>query len=100
PSGMEFFEREAAAKTFDYCVKVLNSPITTVLTEGMDAFLLCELDGNDEEVLMRDAERVMKVVEGFHCGEVLFADTTAQKDELWKLRKNISPALHWYCLNK
>lgn len=100
PSGMEFFEREAAAKTCDYCVKVLNSPITTVLRDDMDAYLLCELDGNDEEVLMRDAERVMQVVEQFQSGEILFADTTAQKDELWKLRKNISPALHWYCLNK
>lgn len=100
PSGVEFFEKEAAAKTYEYCEKVLNSPITTRLTDGMESYLLCELDGNDEEVLMRDAERVMSVVEKFNSGEVLFADTTAQKEELWKLRKNISPALHWYCLNK
>src|SRR5690349_2697568 len=100
PSGMEFFEREAAAKTCEYCLKVLNSPITTNMPEGMDAFLLCELDGNDDEVLMRDAERVMAVVEQFQAGEILFADSTAQKDELWKLRKNISPALRWNCLNK
>jgi glycolate oxidase len=100
PSGMEFFEREAADKACIYCTKVLNSPITTNLPEGMDAFLLCELDGNDDEVLMRDAERVMAVAEKFQSGEILFADSTAQKDELWKLRKNISPALHWYCLNK
>ena len=100
PSGVEFFEKEAAAKTYEYCEKVLNSPITTRLTDGMESYLLCELDGNDDEVLMRDAERVMSVVEKFNSGEVLFADTTAQKEELWKLRKNISPALHWYCLNK
>lgn len=100
PSGVEFFEKEAAAKTYEYCEKVLNSPITTRLTDGMESYLLCELDGNDDEVLMRDAERVMSVVEKFNSGEVLFADTAAQKEELWKLRKNISPALHWYCLNK
>jgi glycolate oxidase len=100
PSGMEFFEKEAAAKTFDYCEKVLNSPVTTKLTEGMNAYLLCELDGNDEEVLMRDAERVMGVVEKFECGEVLFAETAAQKAELWKIRKNISPAVNWYTLTK
>lgn len=100
PSGMEFFEREAAAKTFDYCAKVLNSPVTTTLTENMNAYLLCELDGNDEEVLMRDAERVMAVVEQFEVGEVLFAESTAQKDELWKIRKNISPAVNWYTLTK
>ena len=100
PSGMEFFEREAAAKTFDYCVKVLNSPVTTQLPEGFNAFLLVELDGNDEEVLMRDAERVMTVVEKFEAGEVLFADSAAQKEELWKIRKNISPAVNWYTLTK
>ncbi len=100
PSGVEFFEREAAAKTFDYCERVLNSPVTTKLTPGMDAYLLCELDGNDEEVLMRDAERVMNVVEKFNAGEVLFAESAAQKDELWKIRKNISPAVNWYTLTK
>jgi glycolate oxidase len=67
PSGMEFFEKEAAAKTFDYCDKVLNSPVTTKLIDGMNAYLLCELDGNDEEVLMRDAERVMGVVENLRA---------------------------------
>lgn len=100
PSGMEFFEKEAATKTFEYCEKVLNSPVTTRLTDGMNAYLLCELDGNDEEVLMRDAERVMAVVEKFQSGEVLFAESTAQKEELWKIRKNISPAVNWYTLTK
>ncbi|MCE7863075.1 MAG: FAD-binding protein [Bacteroidetes bacterium CHB5] len=100
PSGMEFFEREAALKTYAYCDKVLNSPVTTKLVDGMDAYLLCELDGNDEEVLMRDAERVMNVVEKFQSGEVLFAESNAQKEELWKVRKNISPAVNWYTLTK
>lgn len=100
PSGMEFFEKEAAAKTFEYCEKVLHSPVTTKLTYGMNAYLLCELDGNDEEVLMRDAERVMNVVEKFQSGEVLFAESNAQKEELWKIRKNISPAVNWYTLTK
>lgn len=99
PSGMEFLKR-SCRKTFDYCDKVLNSPVTTKLIDGMNAYLLCELDGNDEEVLMRDAERVMGVVEKFESGEILFADTDAQKAELWKIRKNISPAVNWYTLTK
>jgi len=100
PSGMEFFEKEAATQTFEYCEKVLHSPVTTKLTEGMNAYVLCELDGNDEEVLMRDAERVMGVVEKFQSGEVLFAESAAQKEELWKIRKNISPAVNWHTLTK
>lgn len=100
PSGMEFFEREAGIKTIDYCAQVLNSPVTTQLPENMEAYLLCELDGNDEEVLMRDAERVMAVVEKFETGEVLFADSALQKEELWKIRKNISPAVNWKTVTK
>lgn len=100
PSGVEFFEREAGIKTIEYCEKVLNSPVTTQLPENMGAYLLCELDGNDEEVLMKDAERVMAVVENFETGEVLFADSALQKDELWKVRKNISPAVNWKTVTK
>lgn len=100
PSGMEFFEREAALKTIDYVEKIYASKVTTQFPEAMDAYLLCELDGNDEEVLMRDAERVMNVLEKFQCGEILFAETSAQKEELWKIRKNISPAVNAYSLTK
>jgi glycolate oxidase len=100
PSGMEFFEREAAMKTIDYCEKIYATKVTTPFPENMDAYLLCELDGNDDEILMRDAERVMNVVENFQAGEILFADTAAQKEELWKIRKNISPAVNAYSLTK
>jgi len=100
PSGMEFFEREAAIKTIDYVEKIYAAKVTTPFPENMDAYLLCELDGNDDEVLMRDAERVMTVVEKFQIGEVLFAETSAQKEELWKIRKNISPAVNAYTLIK
>lgn len=100
PSGMEFFEREAAMKTIDYCEKIYAAKVTTTFPENMDAYLLCELDGNDDEILMRDAERVMSVVEKFQSGEILFADTAAQKEELWKIRKNISPAINAYSLSK
>src|SRR5688572_21873756 len=100
PSGMEFFEREAAIKTIDYCEKIYAAKVTTPFPENMDAYLLCELDGNDDEILMRDAERVMGVVEKFQAGEILFADNEAQKEELWKIRKNISPAVNAYSLTK
>ena len=100
PSGMEFFEREAAMKTISYCEKIYAAPVTTPFPENMDAYLLCELDGNDDDLLMRDAERVMHVAEAFQIGEVLFAETNAQKEELWKIRRNISPAVNAYSLTK
>lgn len=100
PSGVEFFEREAALRTIDYCEKIYGTKVTTPFPEHMDAYLLCELDGNDDDVLMKDAERIMAVVEPFDTGEILFADSAAQKEELWKIRKNISPAVNAYSLTK
>lgn len=100
PSGMEFFEREGALKTIDYCEKIYAAKVTTPFPENMNAYLLCELDGNDEEVLMRDAERVMLTVEKFETGEILFAETAAQIEELWKIRKNLSPAVNAYTLTR
>jgi len=100
PSGMEFFEREGAMKTIDYCEKIYAAKVTTPFPENMNAYLLCELDGNDDEVLMRDAERVMMVMENFQVGDILFADTAAQKEELWKIRKNLSPAVNAYTLTR
>jgi glycolate oxidase len=100
PSGMEFIERDGALKTVAYCEKVLGSKISTPFPETMNAYLLCELDGNDDEVLMREAEKVMNVVEKFSIGEVLFADTAAQKEELWRIRENVNPAVNSLCVTR
>lgn len=100
PSGMEFFERDAALRTIEYCEKVYAAKVITPFPENMNAYLLCELDGNDDEGLMREAEGIMQVTEKFQVGEILFADNAAQIEELWKIRKNISPAINAYTLTK
>lgn len=100
PSGLEYFEREAALKTKYYLEQTMNTTVTMPFPEDRDAYLLIELDGNSDEVLMSEAEKVMQVVEQFEIGEVLFAETNAQKDELWKIRRNISPAVNAYSLTK
>lgn len=100
PSGMEFMERSAVEKTLVYMEKVLDAKLALELSENMNAVLLIELDGNDEEVLLRDAEKIMKVLEDYETGEMLFADTAAQKDLFWKLRRNVSPAVNAYSLTK
>jgi glycolate oxidase len=100
PSGMEFMEREAIERTMYYLDKTMDDKVTIDLPEGIASHLLVELDGNDEEVLMRDAEKIMTVLEGFEVGEVLFAETAAQKAELWKVRRNVSPAVNAYSLTK
>lgn len=101
PSGMEFMERDAIEKTQDYIKNEMGENVSVDLPEHVKAHLLIELDGNDEEVMMNEAEIILNVLEDFDTGgEVLFADTQARKDELWKLRRNVSPAVNAYSLTK
>ncbi|GAB3327023.1 FAD-linked oxidase C-terminal domain-containing protein [Marivirga atlantica] len=100
PSGMEFVEREAIERTQKYLKEEMGENVVVDLPVNIQAHLLMELDGNDDEVLMRDAETILEVLEDFDTGEVLFADNQSRKDELWKLRRNVSPAVNAYSLTK
>ena len=99
PSGMEFIDRDSIRYTSKY-LEEMGTPVTMALKDEMNAVLMIELDGNDEEVLMRDAETIMATLESFETGELYFADTAQQKEELWRLRRNVSPAVNAYTLTK
>jgi glycolate oxidase len=100
PSGMEFMEREAIERTMFYLEDKMNQKTNIDLPDNIQAHLIIELDGNNEESMMVDAEKIVTVLEDFKTGEILFADSDAQKEELWRLRKNISPAVNAYSLTK
>lgn len=88
PSGMEFMERDAIEFAMDF---IGEEPVP--LKPGEEAHLLIEVDGNDLDALMQDCERIAGVVEGFECGEILFAEDQAKKDQLWKLRRRVGEAV-------
>jgi glycolate oxidase len=52
-----------------------------------------EVDGNDLEQLQRDAEKIYEVVSAFDIEEPLLGDTAQQKQDLWKLRRNVAHAV-------
>ena len=83
PSGMEFMERIA----MEWSARYLGIPLT--VPEDVRAHLLIELDGQDLDQLYKEAEQVYGVLENYDVGEILLADTAAQKDELWRIRRNI-----------
>lgn len=95
PSGLEFMERDAIDWTLKY-----TEGIRLPVSPEVKAHLLIELDGNEEEVLHRDAEIVSAVVERFECGEILFADTEEQKANLWKLRRRVGEAVKGHSIYK
>jgi glycolate oxidase len=94
PSGMEFMEREAIAWSSDY----LKIPLT--LPEDITAHLLIELDGQDIEQLYKEAEQVYEVLATYDVGEILLADTAGQKDDLWKIRRNIGNSVRYNSVYK
>ena len=84
PSAMEFIERDAIAWTMRF-----TEGLPTQLSLEPGAYLLIEVDGDHGDVLMRDCETILGVVEAHGAGEVLFAETPAEKDALWRMRRSV-----------
>jgi glycolate oxidase len=88
PSALEFMERDA----IDWTLRFVPG-VTIAIAEDTQAHLLVEVDGNHGEELMRDCETILGVMERFGCGEVLFAESSAEKDKLWLLRRRVAEAV-------
>ncbi|HEY8931175.1 MAG TPA: FAD-linked oxidase C-terminal domain-containing protein [Mucilaginibacter sp.] len=84
PSALEFMERRGVEWVIE------KDGLAFDLKDGIEAFLLIELDGTNPDVIFADAEKVNLVLEEFDCKEVLFADTSSQKEELWRLRRTMA----------
>ena len=88
PSALELMERDA----LEWAGKYVESTVVK-LEADVYAHLLIEVDGNDQDLLMKEMEAIAAVMTNYDTGEILFADTTAQKQELWKLRRKINEAV-------
>ena len=87
PSALEFIERDAINWTLKY------TDVKLQINDDVKAHLLVEVDGNDLDILHKDCERIFEVMEMFECGEILFADSESQKNQIWKLRRAIGEAV-------
>jgi len=88
PSGLEFMERDALIWTQDF---LKDNSID--IADNHQAHLLIEVDGFNSEVLMEECTKIMNVLETYETGEILFAESQAQKDTLWKLRRSVGEAV-------
>ena len=59
------------------------------IPEETGAYLLIEVDGNDEDRIMLDCEKISEVLNQFDCLDTLIAFTSEQKEFFWKLRRTI-----------
>jgi glycolate oxidase len=95
PSALEFVERDA----IDWALKYVDG-ISIQVKDEIQAHLIIEVDGNDPEVLMKECEKIMEVLQPFECDEILFADTQEQKNALWKMRRSVAEAVKTHSVYK
>lgn len=88
PSAMELMERDA----LDWVSKYVQSNVVK-LEDDIQAHLLIEVDGNDLDVLMKEMEAISELMSKFNIADILFAESAAQKNELWRLRRSINEAV-------
>lgn len=88
PSGLEFMERDALVWTQQF-----TGDFSIEVKENHEAHLLIEVDGFNSDVLMQDCELILSVLEQFDTDEILFAESQAQKDTLWSLRRKVGEAV-------
>jgi len=87
PSALEFMERRGV----EWVMKYDN--IKFDLKDNVSALLMIEFDGDDMDTIFKDCEKVNLVLEQFGCTDVLFADTTQQKEELWRMRRTMAESV-------
>ena len=88
PSALEFMERDA----IDWTLKYVDG-LSLDIKDNVEAHLLIEVDGNYPDVLFKEAENIMGVLEQFDIDEVLFADSDDQKNALWRMRRAVGEAV-------
>lgn len=88
PSGLEFMERDALLWTQQF-----TGDFSIEVKATHEAHLLIEVDGFNPELLMEECESILSVLEQFETDEILFAESQAQKDTLWSLRRKVGEAV-------
>ncbi len=88
PSALEFMERDA----IDYTLRYVDDVVLPITPE-LQAHLLVEVDGREEDTLWQQCERISETVAALGAGEVLIAEDEAQKNQLWKLRRKVAEAV-------
>jgi glycolate oxidase len=66
----------------------------------VEAMLIIETDGSDEEAVLREIETIARVCRENGAREVSIARTEEERDQLWRARRSVSPSLARKAPNK
>jgi len=95
PSALEFMDRDAIT----YTLQIKNDQ-NYPLPDSALAQLLIELDGSETAELDAQMYRLAEVLDGFNCGEITVADTKAEQDAIWRIRRAIGEAVKSHSIYK
>ncbi|HEX6846544.1 MAG TPA: FAD-linked oxidase C-terminal domain-containing protein [Chitinophagaceae bacterium] len=87
PSALELVEIDA--------LKIVSKFVDSAavpIHDDIEAHLIIEVDGNNNEILMGEMEAISEMLTQYDTGEIYFADDAQQKNELWKLRRRVAEA--------
>jgi len=85
PSVLEFIDGDTLSCVLEY-IHVDN-------IEKSEAVLLIEVDGNDKDEVHQEFEKVLKICKEKRAKNLQYAETKAEKDKLWTIRRSISASL-------
>jgi glycolate oxidase len=86
PSVCEFIEPDG------FRLSAAFSKLNFVIEENVNAYLLIEVDGFDNEKLQNDCEKIYNAIEQYGLINMDFAEDETQKEFFWKLRRTIGEA--------
>jgi glycolate oxidase len=87
PSCIEFMERDALICAYAFLDKAVG------IADDINAVLLIEVDGNDEDQIMQECEKIGGIMMTNDSSDVQLADASAQKEEWWRIRRCIGEAV-------
>src|SRR5690606_6657786 len=94
PSAIEFMERKAVELSLE------KKQISFKLNPEMEAFLLIELDGENQDVLMHDMEKLYEILLTHGSDEPVLAETGDQQEKLWQIRRSIGEVIKQHSIYK
>ena len=81
-------------------IQVVEANVHMGLLTDVEALLILEQDGNDEQAVLHEVERMADVCRRMGAVDVRVAKDQAERDTLWRARRMISGALGRYRPNK
>lgn len=84
PSTLEFMDKNS--------IEAVEKHFHLGLPESADALLLIEIDG-DKEIVEIIKTRLVNTCQKFRPLEITFAKNEEEREEIWRVRRSVSPAL-------